>query len=174
MKFRIATSTLLLAAFTFPAAAHVVLEQKGAPAGSYYKAVFRVGHGCAGSPTTELRVEIPEGVTGAKPMPKPGWLLATKMEKLAKPYESHGKRVEEAVAAVTWSEGSLPDAFYDEFAVFMKLPDGADRIWFKVRQVCETGRIDWVEIPAPGQAMRELKAPAALLDLLPSAAEHKH
>ena len=56
-----------------PAAAHVTLEKRQAPVGSYYKAVFAVPHGCAGSPTVKLRVQIPEGVIGIKPMPKPGW-----------------------------------------------------------------------------------------------------
>ncbi len=31
---------------------HVVLETRSAPAGSAYKAVFQVGHGCQGSATT--------------------------------------------------------------------------------------------------------------------------
>jgi uncharacterized protein YcnI len=165
MNSRIATA--LLAALAGPAAAHVVLEQKSAPAGSYYKGTFRVGHGCAGSPTTSLTVELPEGVTGAKPMPKPGWLLTTRLAKLTVPVEPHGKHSDETVAGVTWS-GSLPDSYYDEFVVFMKLPDTPGRRWFKVQQVCETGRIDWVQIPQPGQAARELRAPAAQLDVLPA------
>jgi uncharacterized protein YcnI len=37
-------------ALTGAAMAHVTLETAEAPAGSYYKAVMRVGHGCEGSP----------------------------------------------------------------------------------------------------------------------------
>ena len=33
------------------ASAHVTLERRQAPVGSYYKAVFAVPHGCAGSAT---------------------------------------------------------------------------------------------------------------------------
>ena len=51
------------------ALAHTSLEVKQAPAGSLYKAVLRVGHGCDGSSTTTLRVQIPEGVIAVKPMP---------------------------------------------------------------------------------------------------------
>ena len=60
---------------TGSATAHVVLESKRAPAGSTYKAVLQVGHGCEGSPTKSIRVQIPEGVIAVKPMPKPGWEL---------------------------------------------------------------------------------------------------
>ena len=70
----IAMVALLAAA---PAVAHVTLEGKQAPVGSYYKAVFAVPHGCAGSATTKIRVQIPEGVIGVKPMPKPGCALDT-------------------------------------------------------------------------------------------------
>jgi uncharacterized protein YcnI len=76
-------SKLVLVAFALaaltasPAAAHVTLEKRQAPVGSYYKAVFAVPHGCAGSPTIKLRVQIPEGVIGIKPMPKRGWTVET-------------------------------------------------------------------------------------------------
>ena len=36
--------------------AHVTLEVPQAAAGSYYQAVFRVGHGCEGSPAVLLEV----------------------------------------------------------------------------------------------------------------------
>jgi uncharacterized protein YcnI len=44
------------------ASAHVVLDQREAAVGTYYKPVFQIGHGCEGSPTTALRVKIPDGV----------------------------------------------------------------------------------------------------------------
>ena len=45
-----------------PLSAHVTLEAKQATIGSSYKAVFAVPHGCAGSATIKIRVQIPEGV----------------------------------------------------------------------------------------------------------------
>ena len=57
--------------------AHVTLENRQATVGSYYKAVFAVPHGCAGSATVKLRVQISEGVIAVKPMPKPGWNMET-------------------------------------------------------------------------------------------------
>ncbi len=55
--------------------AHVTLEQRQAPVGASYKAVFEVPHGCDGSTTTAIRVRIPDGVLDVKPMPKPGWTI---------------------------------------------------------------------------------------------------
>jgi uncharacterized protein YcnI len=66
------------------ALAHVTLEQKQAAVGTAYKAVLRVPHGCGGSPTTAIRVRLPEGVIDAKPMPKSGWTLKVIRGKYAK------------------------------------------------------------------------------------------
>src|SRR6187399_2633954 len=60
-----------------PALAHITLENREAAVGTFYKAVFRVGHGCGVSPTVKLRVRIPDGVITVRPMPKPGWQVET-------------------------------------------------------------------------------------------------
>ena len=76
------------------AIAHTTLERTQAPANSYYKAVLQVTHGCKGSPTVAVRVRIPEGVTSAKPQPKPGWTVAVKRVKLARPVDAgHGRKL---------------------------------------------------------------------------------
>ena len=97
------------------ASAHVTLERQEAPVGSSYKAVLRVPHGCDGSPTTAIRVRVPAGVIGVKPMPKPGWQLNTVIGKYPKPYTLRGAPVTEGVTEIRWSGGKLPDAHYDEF-----------------------------------------------------------
>ena len=154
------------------AGAHVTLEQPAAAAGSYYKATLRVGHGCAGSPTTALTVFLPEGFQGAKPMPKPGWQQVIAKAKLAQPYESHGKRVIEDVASITWKGGSLADAHYDEFALFGKLPAREGKLYFKVLQECESGKNEWFAIPEAGKSLHDYPQPAA--ELLLTAPEHAH
>lgn len=162
------------------AQAHPTLEYQVAPAGSSYKATFKIGHGCAGSPTRQISVGIPAGVRGARPMPKPGWVLEVQREKLAQPYASHGRTITEDVVRVTWTartrEDQLPSAHYDEFALVGQLPDKAGTMSWPVLQVCEEGRTDWVEVPRAGQKPSDLKAPAAQLDILPgaSASGHNH
>jgi periplasmic copper chaperone A len=164
------------------AQAHVVLEQPKAAGGSSYRASFRVGHGCAGAPTTGISVRIPDGVQGAKPMPKPGWTLATRTEKLAMPYTSHGRRVEADVVEITWTavgkDNALPDAHYDEFVLRVGLPAKPGPLWFKVIQTCDdngrTSRNEWTQVPAEGTSTRGMASPAALLVVEPPAEAHHH
>ena len=81
--------------------AHVVLDQRCAPFGSYLRAALRVGHDCEGSATVAITVNLPEEVRGAKPMAKLGWTIERRVEKLTKPYDSHGKSADEEVTAIT-------------------------------------------------------------------------
>ncbi len=111
---------------------------------------------------------LPEGVVAAKPMPKSGWSVQTRVEKLKTPYTNHGKTVTEDVAAVTWRGGPLPDAFYDEFVLRVRLPETPGPVYFKVAQFCEKGRIDWEQIPESGKSPKDHKTPAAVLEVLPA------
>ena len=171
MKYRVA-AVLLFAVSS--AQAHIVLQQKSAPAGSYYRATFQVSHGCDGSPTRAISVELPAELASVKPMPKPGWNIAIETAKPSKPLSLHGKPVESVVRRITWSGGPLPDAYYDEFVMQMKLPDEAGRLAFKVRQLCEQGESNWVEIPAEGGAMPAFPAPALDVVMPDPHAGHMH
>src|ERR1700686_1984693 len=95
--------------------AHVTLERNQAPVGMSYKAVLRVPHGCDGSPTTAIRVRIPDGVIDVKPKPKPGWTLSLVKGKYTKSYSLFHAQVSEGVTEIGWTGGSLPDDYYDEF-----------------------------------------------------------
>ena len=169
---------LLLLAAAAGAQAHITLEQPEAEAGKPYKAVLRVGHGCAGGAATkEIVITLPAGLRGAKPMPKPGWALSVRRAPLAQPYDSHGKPVTDEAAEIRWTARSeadqLPDAWYDEFVLRATLPAEAGPLWFKVRQVCAEGEWNWAEIPAAGQPAPG--APAVRLIVKPSApAAHSH
>ena len=154
---------LALAANT--AFAHVTLEAPQAQIGGSYKAALRVSHGCGGSPTIRVRVRIPEGFIGVKPMPKAGWTIET-----VKASPSEGVR------EISWSGGRLPSDWYDEF-VFVGTP-AADltpgvALYFPVIQDCETGVEHWEEIPTGGEA-HGVKSPAPSLELTPAAQTHHH
>lgn len=153
------------------AQAHINLEQATATAGAYQKLTFRVGHGCAGSATNGITVLLPDGVAGAKPMPKAGWSIATVDAKLSAPVLSHGVTLTSAVREISWKGGPLPDAQYDEFTLQVKLPDAAGKYYFKVTQLCDKGRAEWSELP--GAADAKLKFPAPMLEVVP-AASHAH
>ena len=157
----------------WPAASfsHIGLENKSATAGTVYKAVIQVGHGCSGAATTAISVQIPPGFQAAKPYPKAGWAISSDANKL-----------------VTWTamskEAALQDVHFDEFVLRGQLPDTAGPMWFKVLQTCNDGvkgsSNNWAEVPATGVSTKGLKQPAALLEVIaPGApvaapAEHNH
>ncbi|UGQ47901.1 YcnI family copper-binding membrane protein [Massilia endophytica] len=151
MKKTIAMAAMLLAA---TAHAHVTLEQRSATAGSYQKLTFRVGHGCEGSATRAITVVLPEGVSTAKPMPKQGWKIDISPQK------------------IRWTGGPLPDDFYDEFTMQVKLSQEAGKRYFKVVQTCMKGSMAWDQLP-DGSGTK-LKAPAPVLDVQPAEATSAH
>src|SRR5258708_27693841 len=155
-----------------PACAHVGLETRRAMIGSSYRAVFTVPHGCAGSPTIKIRVQIPEGVIAAKPMPKSGWNVEAISGKYAGEYDYHGNKLSEGVKEVVWSGGKLPDHNYDEFVVSAFLTAGLKpntTLYFPVVQECEQGISRWIDIPREGEDARghDGKSPAPGVKLMP-------
>ena len=151
------------------ASAHITLEIREATIGSFYKAVFVVPHGCAGSATVRIRVQIPEGVIGVKPMPKPGWNVEAIKGKYAADYDFHGAKLSEGVKEVVWSGGKLPDDNYDEFVISTFLTNGLKAnttLYFPTLQECEQGVSRWIDIPAEGNP-HESKWPAPGVKLMP-------
>lgn len=143
--------TALLFAGAAPASAHIVLSQPTFEAGARYAAFFKVEHGCDGSPTTSLRVAVPDGVTVLQTPQKPGWTLNV-------------ERANNRIAAVTW-KGRLEAKAADQFGLFVTLPDRTGPLYFPVLQSCETGETRWTDIPKAGQALRDVPRPAPMLQL---------
>ena len=164
---------VMLALAITTAKAHSTLETPQAPVGASYKAVLRVPHGCAGSPTIRVRVRIPDGFIGVKPMPKAGWTLETVRAPYGKTYETPHVKLTEGVREISWSGGRLQDDWYDEFVftgtIAADLTPGAT-LYFPAVQDCESGVERWIEIPAEGANAHDLKAPAPGLKLLPKRA----
>lgn len=148
--------------------AHVTLATGETRAGTYYKAVFQVPHGCDGAATQAIRIEIPEGVIGVKPMPKPGWTLNVTRGAYAKSYQSHGKAVTEGPKEVVWSGGSLSDDNYDEFVFTSFITDfpSGQAIAFPTIQQCVKGEVRWDQIASDGQNPHSLKSPAPVLRIV--------
>ena len=140
---------------TSPASAHVFLEGKQAAIGADYKAVFVVPHGCAGSATIKLRVQIPEGVVATEAMPVDGWTVDTVKGKYASEYDVKGAKVSDGIREVAWSGGKLPDKTRQDFVIETYLTDSLKpntTLYFPVVQECEQGVSRWIEIPPEGAA----------------------
>jgi uncharacterized protein YcnI len=156
-----------------PATAHVTLETQEARVNAAYKAVLRVPHGCEKTATVSLRVRVPDGVLGVKPMPKAGWTLTTVTAKYPKPVKLYHSELTEGVTEISWTGGKLPDAWYDEFTFTGFISgelEAGKTLYFPVVQECEKGVHRWIEIPAAGQSRSDLKEPAPELKLVPAAA----
>lgn len=170
LSFVALASVALFASVSKPARAHATLEVQQAMVGTPYKAVMRIPHGCGALPTLKVRIRVPDGVIGVKPMPKPGWELETVKGKYDKTYELYHAKLSEGVREIIWSGGKLPGEWYDEFVFTGMLADdlkpGA-MLWFATVQECDGAAERWIEIPGEGKSANDLKAPAPGLKLLP-------
>ena len=131
--------------------AQVALSQKTFEAGVNFAAFFKVEHGCEGSPTLSLRVDIPSDVTVLEVPLKEGWT-------------TNAERVQRRISAVSW-RGRLEGGQADQFAVLLKLPSRVGPLYFPTVQRCAKGEMRWTEIPTSGQAAKDLKRPAPVVEL---------
>jgi uncharacterized protein YcnI len=151
-----------------PAQAHVVASPNTAPADSYAQVSMRVGHGCDDKfATTEIHVNIPDGIATVHAQYKPGWKVkrVTDGETIA---DMPGMKMPEAkVIEIIWSGGTLPADQYDDFGLLMKMPDTEGKtLWFPVTQICGKAKKEWAEIPAEGQAWHNMKMPAPFVRVI--------
>lgn len=173
--FRAAVAAMFTLLLVAPQAyAHITLETQKTPVESRYKAVLRVPHGCKGSPTTKLRVRIPEGVVGVKPQPKAGWVLDIVKGDYAKPYTLSGAQVGSGVKEISWTGGPLLDDHYDEFVFIAYLSSALapnTTLYFPVVQECEKGVERWIDVPGADKKTasddHHAGAPAPGVKLLP-------
>lgn len=161
-----------LACLTAGAGAHPLMVTPTAEAGAYAKAVIGIPHGCGGTATREVTVLIPPGVTGAKPMVKPGWTVSIERTPLAQPRQRDGRSITEEVSKIRFS-GSLPNDQYDEFTVVGTMPEAGTLYW-PVIQSCEKGSGEWTQVPAPGQNPADLKNAALRMEIAPAAKTGHH
>ncbi len=163
-----------LCAVAGAAQAHVVLSPSTAPAGGYYAGELRVSHGCDGSPTVALRVEIPAGVVSAKPQPKAGWTVTVERELLPTPVAGEGGRtIRDRARAITW-RGRLADDQFDTFGVMLRLPAQSGALALPVVQTCARGETRWIEPTVAGSPRPPHPAPMLTLDEAPAAAAPAH
>jgi periplasmic copper chaperone A len=143
------TSAALLAVGA-AASAHIDPDPVQAQAGSRLTVGFTVEHGCAGSPTVQLDMRLPEGVIDPVPEPVEGW--------------DGSVDTVDGDTIVTFEGGPLADDVEGTFSVTMTLPPMPDTtIYFPFVQRCEVDEIRWIGIPAePGDELDE-PAPAMAL-----------
>lgn len=137
------------------ASAHVSASASSTAAGSSSIVTFSVPHGCEGSPTTAIEIEIPETILSVTPTVNPNWTVTKNMVPLdAAQQDAHGNNVTERVGSVTYTAvgAGLADGYRDTMALSLQLPDGepGDVVEFPTHQLCAVGSTDWVgdEVPS--------------------------
>ncbi|MFE7846486.1 DUF1775 domain-containing protein [Microbacterium sp. NPDC057407] len=145
--------TLALAA-PLAASAHVHVDPGAVAAGTTSTLTFAFSHGCDGSPTTALVIDIPEGIGNVTPLVQGGWTVSretgddgipTRVTYTAEtPVEDHLK----ATVAM--------DVLFDESAA-------GSSIAFPVVQTCVDGEIGWTQVAEAGQSADDLESPAPVV-----------
>jgi len=145
-------SGLLLAVGSATAFAHIDPDPVAVQAGTGTTVAFGVEHGCASSPTTALDIKIPDGISDAKPVDKPGWTSA----------------VDGGI--VRFSGGKLDAETADTFSITFTAPTAPGTILFPIVQKCVVGETDWLDVATDGQPEPEHPAPALLVTSEPPTA----
>ncbi len=167
----VTATTALLGLVAAPAGAHVSSTPSVANAGAFTVVTMSVPHGCDGSPTTKVEIQIPESVLSVTPTRNPLYSLDINIEQLEEPQtDAHGNEVTERVGSIVYTaETPLPEGQRDTFELSFQIPDAAgETLAFPTIQTCEKGRTGWVEVPEEGQDGEELEHPAPAFEILPA------
>ena len=154
-----------------PASAHVSVSPSTASAGAFTIATFSVGHGCEGSPTTSIEIQVPESVLSVTPTRNPLYEVEATIEQLDEPQtDAHGNEVTERTATILYTARTpLPEGQRDTFELSFQVPDAEGEVLaFPTIQTCEKGETAWTEVPTDGQDEDELESPAPSFTILPA------
>lgn len=170
-----ATTAAVVLMTATAASAHVGLSATSTAAGSSTVLTFAPGHGCDGSPTTALAIQIPEGINAATPVFAPGWEIEKVMQDLDTPItDSHGNQVTERVDQIVFTAITpIPGDVRPEVKVSLTLPTDAagSTLYFPTVQSCAQVEEAWIQIPAQGQDSHDLDSPAPALAVTAAAGE---
>lgn len=155
-----------LLALATPAAAHVTPEPGEVPAGVFTAVTLTVPHGCEGSPTAAIDIQVPESILDVTPAVVAGWDVMVETEVLDEPIEgAHGEQITERESVVTYTAqpgNELPDGFRQSFTIGFQAPDTpGEHLFFKTIQRCVEGETAWIaEYTGEGE---EPEAPAPVV-----------
>lgn len=176
-----AATTLLgagLLALSAPlaASAHVEVDPSSTAAGSYSLLTFSVGHGCDGSATTGILIDIPESIASVTPTVNPGWDVDKVAVDLANPLENgEGDTITTRVGQVGYTaQTPLVDGLRTTFVLSLQLPADAvgETLTFPVLQTCAVGETNWNETVVEGEDEPAHPAPSLTVTETGAASGH--
>lgn len=151
----LAAGAIIALAVPTAAQAHVSAGATSTAAGSRTVVTFSVPHGCEGSPTQVVTIDIPESIVSVTPTINPLWTVEKVAVPLDEPIESEygGDPITERIGQVVYTStsGGLAEGYRDTFELALQLPAGAagDVIAFPVTQTCTEGTAVWAGEDAP-------------------------
>lgn len=144
---------VLVLAAPAAAQAHVGVSPDQLQPGGSAVLTFSFSHGCDGSPTTSLRVTMPDGLTSVAPTADANWDIDVE------------RAANGLVSAVTYT-ATTPVENGLRGAVTMSVSaadDAAESLVFPVVQQCETGVEEWTETAESGEDPHDLDSPAPVV-----------
>jgi len=156
-----------------PASAHVEIQEGDQAAGSEAVLTFGVPHGCEDSPTTKIRIQLPESIPTVTPVLNANWDISLVKQQLDAPIDlGEGESITERITEVDFAAKTpLPIGFMDTLKLSVKIPDDAagTTLTFPTIQECTVGQTDWTQLPAAGQDPEELAHPAPAVNVVAAA-----
>lgn len=147
----VALSTCTMLAVSAPAWAHVVVSPEEVMAGDYETLTVSVPTEKE-VPTTEVRVEVPDGFTVSGVQPVPGWEYA---------FEEEGG----LVTAVTWSGGEIGPREFQQFLMQAQAPEEPGEYpWRAIQTYADGSIVEWV-------GPRDAEEPASVVEVVSGGTE---
>jgi uncharacterized protein YcnI len=161
----VALAAGLVLAAPLAASAHVTVTPDAPVAGGYDLLTFAFSHGCDGSPTTALRIDMPEGLDSVTPTIEPGWTIDVQRD------EANG-----LVTQVTYTaDQPVPEERRAALELGVKYADDATgTLAFPVEQQCAEGSTSWSELVPEGEDPHSVEHPAPTVTLGEAAAGDEH
>lgn len=174
----LAGAALLALSAPLAASAHVEVDPSSTAAGSYSLLTFSLGHGCDGSATTGITIDIPESITSVTPTVNPGWDIDKVAVDLATPLDDgEGDTITTRVGQVSYTaQAPLADGLRTTFVLSLQIPadTAGETLAFPVLQSCEVGETDWSEAVVEGEAEPAHPAPSLVVTDATTESGHDH
>lgn len=126
---------------------------------------FAFSHGCDGSPTSSIAIDIPDGVASVAPGLAPGWTI-----------ERVGADEGIPTRVVYTADEPVDSGLRAAFDVQVQFSEdvAGDTVAFPVVQTCVDGETAWTEIAEDGQDPHTLDAPAPTVAVAVGVAVDEH
>ncbi|MGO4689601.1 YcnI family copper-binding membrane protein [Glaciibacter sp. 2TAF33] len=174
----LAAGALLAVAVPLSASAHIGVAPTSTAAGSGTVLTFALPHGCDGSATTAIAIDIPESIASVTPTVNPNWDVAKVAVNLDKPRDDgHGNSITTRIGQIVYTaKAPLADGLRDTFALSLTLPADAagTTLAFPVLQTCEAGSTAWDQVAKDGEAEPEHPAPSVAVTAAVAGDDHGH